>query len=103
MKDTPRKFQAISEDISFNVDGYEIVCDSYIKLFGVALHYQFNFKSQISEICNIKEGYLRQLIYCLISTIGLIKPIILQCGSRMGVDSIRSRKDGTGVFFHLEF
>jgi hypothetical protein len=58
MKANSDKFQAIAignksknEDMKFNLDGNEILCENEVNLLGVTIDCQLKFNTHISEIC----------------------------------------------------
>jgi hypothetical protein len=64
MKANPDKFQAIAignkyknEDMKFDFDGNEILCENEVKLLGVTIDCQLKINTHISEICLIKKSF----------------------------------------------
>ena len=68
MKANPDKFQAISigkktnkENITFNLDGNNIECDTEVKLLGVTIDYLLKFDVHVSNICKKASRQLHVL------------------------------------------
>ena len=58
MQANPEKFQAISigkkthtQNITFNLNGFNIKCDDEVKLLGVTIDFKLDFNTHISNIC----------------------------------------------------
>ena len=68
MKANPDKFQAVAigsktqkENITFNLDGNEILCEDEVKLLGVTFDFKLNFNSHISSVCKKASQQLNVL------------------------------------------
>ena len=66
MKANPEKFQAIAvgkktkdKNVTFNLEGNQIKCESEVKLSGVTIDSKLKFNEHISNICKKVSRQLR--------------------------------------------
>jgi hypothetical protein len=68
MKANPEKFQAIAvgkktkgKNLTFNLEGNQIKCETEVKVLGVTIDFKLNFNEHISNICKKASRQLNVL------------------------------------------